>query len=276
MIPPILCIGQSDSSAGTGIQADIKATQALGGYAASVITAVTAQTAKDMYQIFPLPPTLVRNQIDCVMDTLNPPIIKTGTLVDTAIIDTVGDFLDERDQGYDILKVVVDPVMTHQNGEKFLNKGGRDALKRRLLIHADLLLPNIIEAEELTGMEIKDVETACHAAETLHTLGAKTVVLKCGLLGTEENYDIVSDGTEMHVLQSRRIPIKSTHGAGDTLSAAIAVGLAYDKTPLEAFKAAREYLNHCLENNVTLGQEYEVLSHLHDSLPEENTTSKVA
>ena len=261
MITPILCIGQSDSSAGTGVQADIKTAHALGGYAASVITAVTAQTCADMYQIQPLPPILVRNQIDCVMDELNPKVIKTGTLVDTAIIDTIGDFLDEVNEGYDHIKVIIDPVMTHQNGEKFLNKEGRDALKRRLLIHADILMPNIVEAEELTGMEIKDVETACHAAEILHTLGAKNVILKCGLLPTPENYDIVSTDGDMHVLQSKRIQAKSTHGAGSTLATTIATYVAGGKSALDSFKLARDYLNKLLENPAQVGATYIALDH---------------
>lgn len=261
MTSPVLCIGQSDSSAGTGIQADIKTLQAFGGYAATVVTAVAVQNTHNVFAMHMIPPLLVHNQIEKVMEDLNPKVIKTGMLANTDIINMIGDFLDDEDTDYDTIKLVIDPVMTSRSGYGLLDKEARDAFKRRLLIHADVLTPNIQEAYELSGIEISDLDTMKHAADTLRTLGAKTVILKGGALSTDKMYDILADDTGLTIFENQRIATTSTHGAGTTLSAGIAAGLAQGQSAHDSFKAARDFVSKAMIGAEKIGSGFGPLNH---------------
>lgn len=259
MTSPILCIGHSDSSAGTGIQADIKTIQAFGGYAATVVTAVAVQDTTGVYATHMIPPLLVKNQIDRVIADLNPFVIKTGMLADEGIINIIGDILDAREEGG--FKVVIDPVMTGRNSHNHLDKQARDALKRRLLIHAEVLTPNIDEAYELSGIEIRDVDDMCHAAEALRTLGARTVILKGGALATDIAYDVLADENGTVIYQNKKFDTRATHGAGTTLSAGIAYGLSVGLDTAEAFARARAYVNKAMAAGLPMGSGYGPLNH---------------
>lgn len=261
MISPILCIGHSDSSAGTGIQADIKTIQAFGGYAATVVTAVAVQNTTGVYATHMIPPLLVKNQMDRVIGDLNPGVVKTGMLADEGIINVIGDMLDERRAGSDMFKVVIDPVMTGRNSHSHLDKQARDALKRRLLIHAEVLTPNIAEAYELSGIEIRDVDDMCHAAEALRTLGAKTVILKGGGLSSAIAYDVLADENGTVIYQNEKIATRATHGAGTTLSAGIAYGLSKGLSTPEAFAKARAFVAKAMAAAIPVGAGYGPLNH---------------
>jgi hydroxymethylpyrimidine/phosphomethylpyrimidine kinase len=261
MINPILCIGQSDSCAGTGIQADIKTIQAFGGYAATVITAVTVQNTTGVFATHYIPQIIVKNQIERVMEDLNPQVIKTGMLADVSVINMLGDILDKKDIGYDTIKVIIDPVMTSRAGLSMLDKEARDAIKRRLLIHADVLTPNIEEAMALSGMEIKDVDQMCHAAETLRTLGAKAVVLKGGAIAADIVYDVLSDDNGTEIYQNPKQNTKSTHGAGTTLSAGLAYNLSIGLDIHDAYAKARAFVNKAIDAATPLGAGYGPLNH---------------
>lgn len=255
----ILCIGMSDSSAGTGIQADIKTIQALGGYAATVITAVSVQNTLDVFDIFPIPEAVVRAQLKVVMDDLKPRVIKTGMLVNEDIINAIGDFLDQhKDVG---LHYVVDPVITGRVGKTLLDKPARDALKRRLLIHADFLTPNIIEAESLTGLTIRDVDAMKHAAEILMTLGVKNVVVKGGGLVSDKIINVLANDKGVEVFEQPRFDSRATHGAGTTLSSAIACMLSQNQAPREAFIQAQDFLRGAIEAAEIIGSGFGPVNH---------------
>jgi len=259
MVVRILCIGQSDSCAGTGIQADIKTAHAFGGYAASAVTAVSVQDTQGLHDIHIIPLDIVRLQIEKVLADLKPQAIKTGMLADTKIIDLVGDILDGI-QDSDI-KIIIDPVMTNRASGSILEKEGRDALKRRLLIRGDVLTPNITEAQDLSGLTIRDVDEMVHAAETLRTLGAQTVILKGGSLADEHIYDVLSDDDGTKVYQYNRVESRATHGAGTTLSAGIAMGLAEGLSPREAFSRARAYVHKAIAQAEEIGEGFGPLNH---------------
>ena len=257
----VLCIGVSDSSAGTGIQADIKTIQAFGGYAATVISAVSVQNTLNVYDIFAIPPEVVRHQLQAVMDDLKPTVIKTGMLGDENVINVVGDLLDTlRDQN---MHVVIDPVMTSRVGKVLLDKAARDALKRRLMIYADVLTPNLREAQDLTGLQITDVDGMKHAAEMLQTLGADTVIVKGGGLMSEKIYNVIADEDGTKVYELARLDTRATHGAGTTMSAGIAAGLAMGLKPRAAFEAAQEFLTAAITNAQIIGAGYGPVNHSH-------------
>lgn len=255
----ILCIGQSDSCAGTGIQADIKTAQAFGVYAATALTAVAAQNTQGVVEIHPLPPEIVAQQIRAVASDLDPTVIKTGMLLNEAVINSVADYIDSLgDSG---VQVVIDPVMTARSGRILLDKPAKDALKRRLLIRADVLTPNIHEAEDLTGLTIRDLDDMMHAAEMLKTLGARNVIVKGGGLADEEVYDVIADPHGVEVYATPRIPGKATHGAGTTLSAGLACGLAQGLDVWDAFIRSREYLNRAIAAGGGVGQGFCPVNH---------------
>lgn len=258
--PRILCIGQSDSCAGTGIQADIKTAQAFGVYAATVVTAVCAQNTQGIQEIYPIPHEIVAEQIRVVAEDIAPLVVKTGMLVNEAVINAVGDYLDVIQDTE--VRVVIDPVMTSRSGRVLLDKPAKDALKRRLLIRAEVLTPNIHEAEDLTGLSIRDLDEMMHAAEMLKTLGVRNVILKGGGLADAEVYDVIADARGVEVYATPRIPGKATHGAGTTLSAGLAAGLAQGMEVWDAFIRAREYLNRAIAAGGDVGRGFAPVNHL--------------
>lgn len=261
MTSPILCIGQSDSCAGGGIQADVKTALALGGYAATIVTEVSVQNTSGVYASHAVPSDLVLKQIDKVMEDVDFRVIKTGALGNADIIDTIGDMLDANDgEDYDGIQLVVDPVM-QRTGVDLLDKAARDAFKRRLLIHADVLTPNIEEATKLSGIEIRDVDEMCHAAETLRTLGAKTVILKGVDLGGDVVQDVLCDdnGTEIHTHE--RLDTRALYGAGATFATGIAVGLSEGLSVKDAYLNATGFMLKAMTSAQAIGGGYLPLNH---------------
>ena len=256
---PILCIGMSDSSAGTGIQADIKTIQALGGYAATVITAVCVQNTVDVFDMYPIPEQIVEAQMKAVMDDFRPQIVKVGMLGSEAIINAVGDFLEANADGN--LQLVVDPVMVGRIGKMLLDKPARDALKRRLLIYADVITPNLREAQELTGLTIRDIDDMKHAAEMLMTLGCRSVIVKGGALSSDKIYNVYFDDHGAEVFDQPRFDSKATHGAGTTLSSGIAAGLAKGLRPKEAFVVAQLFLIEAIRSAEVIGSGFGPVNH---------------
>ncbi len=260
MLSQVLCVGMSDSSAGTGIQADIKTIQALGGYAATVLTSVCVQNTTNVFDIYPIPADIVSAQLKAVMDDFSPDVMKLGMLGSEATINAVGDFIEAHNTSKEI-KLVVDPVMIGRIGKMLMDKPARDALKRRLLIHAEVITPNIREAEELTGLTIKDIDAMKHAAEMLMTLGCKSVVVKGGSLSADKIYNVYFDDRGAEVFERPRFDSKATHGAGTTLSSAIAAGIADGKTPKESFLIAQDFLMEAIRSASAIGAGYGPLNH---------------
>lgn len=258
-VPQILCIGVSDSSAGTGIQADIKTAQALGAYAATVISVVSVQNTHNVFDMFPIPAEVVKHQIQAVMDDLKPTVIKTGMLGDEAIINVIGDFLEMKQNSH--LKVVVDPVMTSRVGKVLLDKPACDALKRRLTLHADVITPNLREACDLTGLTINDIDSMKHAADMLKTLGAGTVIVKGGGLEVDKIYNVLADDDGIEVYEQPRTQSRATHGAGTTLSCGVAVGMAQGLTIRQAFERAEDFLSEAIRTASVIGGGYGPVNH---------------
>lgn len=236
----VLVVAGSDSGGGAGIQADIKAVMALGGYAATAITALTAQNTLGVHGVLPVPPDFIRLQIDVVLDDIGADAIKTGMLGGAEAVQAVAAAL--RGRGNPI-PLVVDPVMVAKGGARLLDDQAVAALRRDLLPLATLLTPNVPEAEALTGLPIADHAAARRAAQALLELGAAAVLLKGGHLPGPVVQDILATPAGLEVIESRRVETRHTHGTGCTLASAVATGLAQDMTLPDAVRRGTAYVH---------------------------------
>lgn len=249
-IPIALTIAGSDSGGGAGIQADIKAIEANGVFAASAITAVTAQNTRAVTAALDLPLEIIEAQIDAVADDFALGAVKTGMLSSAAIIELVARKVAERG----LRPLVVDPVMISKSGFALLKPEAEAALKARLLPLAAVVTPNVHEAERLLGTTIRTLEEAEAAARALHALGAAAVIVKGGHLEAEADaVDVLFDGTEVHLLRAERIATPHTHGTGCTYAAAIAARLARGEGLLEAARRAKHYVTEAIRHALPIG-----------------------
>ena len=256
----VLIVAGSDSGGGAGIQADIKTVTALGGYAATAVTALTAQNTVGVFGMVPVEADFVRQQIDVVLTDIGADAIKTGMLRSADVIETLAEAIEI---GAPQVPVVVDPIMVSTSGQRLLDRAAVDALKRDLLVRATVVTPNLSEAEALTGMTVRDIDDMRRAAEMLVTLGVKVAVVKGGHLDSETICDLVATEDGAYTLASPRIETRHTHGTGCTLASAIATGLAQGMEMRSAIERARRYLIAALESAPGYGQGHGPLDHAH-------------
>ena len=252
----VLIIAGSDSSAGAGIQADLKTCAALGVYGMTAITALTAQNTTGVSAIHEVPPDFVAEQIDTVVEDIRPDAVKTGMLANAAIIEVVAAKMKEHALPF----VVVDPVMVAKSGDRLLREDAVVAL-RKLLPLADVLTPNIPEAEDLLGHPMRTDEEVREAARELQSVGPRNVVVKGGHREGDTAIDILFDGRAFHDFSSPRIETTSTHGTGCTFASAIAAFLARQETVPEAVQHAKEYLTEALRRAEPIGHGHGPVDH---------------
>lgn len=237
--PVVLSIAGSDCSGGAGIQADIKTISALGGYAASVITAVTVQNTLGVQEVHTIPPEIIRGQITAVMEDLKPDAVKIGMVNDVATIRVIAECLHKYVPDF----VVYDPVMASTSGQKLMTDEAIEAMKNELFPIIDLLTPNIDEATALTGIEIHDIKDMRKAAKKLAIEHDILVLIKGGHLEGNSMCDLYQDSEEYHRIYSeRKIETKNLHGTGCTLSSAIATYLAKGTFMEDAIDNAKAYV----------------------------------
>ncbi|MGR5078640.1 bifunctional hydroxymethylpyrimidine kinase/phosphomethylpyrimidine kinase [Photobacterium swingsii] len=242
--PITLTIAGSDSGGGAGIQADIKAISATGGYACSAITALTAQNTLGVSGILPISPEFVEQQLDAIFSDLDVKSVKIGMLSDTKIIAMVAKKL----QQYQPNHLVIDPVMVATSGDLLLQQDAISTLKDMLLPLADVITPNLPEAAALLGCAVPQTDAEMDALiEDLRQLNTKTVLLKGGHLEQSENStDLLITADDVFRFSTHRIQTKNTHGTGCTLSAAIASFLAQGYDLVEAVTHAKGYISHAI------------------------------
>ena len=255
----VLIVAGSDSSGGAGIQADIKTVTALGGYAATAITALTVQNTLGVFATMPVDALFVRQQIEAVLGDIGADCVKTGMLANAEIIAAVADALAAVPH----VPLVVDPVLRSTSGTPLLDAAAIGALKERLIARATVLTPNLPEAEALLGRAIADAAAMEAAARSLRALGAATVMLKGGHLAGDVVRDVVVEGDRRYVLESRRAKTRHTHGTGCTLASAIATGLAQGLTARAAIERAHAYVQRAIRTAPGLGQGRGPLNHAH-------------
>ena len=249
-IPVALTIAGSDSGGGAGIQADIKAMQANGVFAASVITAITAQNTKAVTAAFDLPIDIVEAQIDAVFDDIRIDAVKTGMLSSIGIIEAVAEKLAARSTA----PLIVDPVMISKSGFKLLKDDAVESVRRKLIPLATLITPNVHEAEHLTGMRIQTQDDARAAARRLHELGPRAVLVKGGHLDDpDESVDVYFDGADFETFSSPRIDTPHTHGTGCTYASAIAANLAKGSDLIAAIRDAKAYVTEAIRGGLAIG-----------------------
>ncbi len=242
MIPHVLTIAGSDPSGGAGIQADIKTFSALGCYGMSVITALTAQNTTGVSGVHEVPVEFVRAQIEAVFEDIRVDALKIGMVGAPENVAVIVDAIEKHKPAY----VVLDPVMVAQSGDRLVSeKTGRD-IKHCLLPLADIVTPNIPEAEVLVGEECG--ADKLEFAARLLKLEARAVLLKGGHAGGERSDDIFVDRNQSLVLEAERIDTLNNHGTGCTLSAALAACLAKGLPEAQAAQAAKKYITAALEN----------------------------
>jgi hydroxymethylpyrimidine/phosphomethylpyrimidine kinase len=259
LIGRVLVIAGSDSGGGAGIQADIKAVMALGGFAMTALTALTAQNTRGVSAVLPVPPDFLRAQIDAVMADIGADAVKTGMLPDTAAIATVADFIEALSPA---LPFVLDPVMVATSGDRLQSAEALHTLKTRLIPLATLITPNIPEAELLLGSAIPDAAAQRQAAASLLALGAGAVLVKGGHhLSGETVTDILATPGGVVAMTGTRIESTSTHGTGCTLASAIAAGLAQGIGLEDAVRRARAYVAATIRAAPGLGGGHGPLEH---------------
>jgi len=245
-----LTIAGSDSSGGAGIQADLKTFQALGVYGMSAITAVTAQNTQKVLDIQELRPRMVFDQIRCLFDDMEIDAIKIGMVSSIPLIEAIAEALND----VPCPPVVLDPVMISKSGYPLLKADARRALVQKLFPLAEVVTPNIHEAQIPVEKEIPDLQSMRWAARKILEKGANKVVVKGGHLGGDHATDVVFDGRRFMEVTQPRIATRNTHGNGCTFSSAVAAYLARGEPFLDAVAAAKTYVTGAIENGLSLGK----------------------
>lgn len=244
-----LTIAGSDSSGGAGVQADIKTMTMNGVFATSAITALTAQNTTGVTGISEVSPDFLAKQIDAVFSDIRPDAVKVGMVSSAELIEVIADKLTE----YQAKNVVVDPVMVATSGAKLISDDAIDTLKAKLFPLADILTPNIPEAEVLAEMEIKSVEDMITATEKISKAYSCAVLCKGGHSLNDANDLLFKDG-KAKWFNGKRIDNPNTHGTGCTLSSAIASNLAKGFELEASVERAKEYISGALGAMLDLGK----------------------
>jgi phosphomethylpyrimidine kinase len=254
-----LTIAGSDSSGGAGIQADLKTMTLNGVFAMSAITALTAQNTMGVTDIVEVESDFLKAQLDAVFEDIYPDAVKIGMVSDKELIETIAEKLIE----YDAKNIVLDPVMVATSGSKLLKDDAIGALKERLIPLAELITPNIPEAEILSRLKIKDDKDMQKSAKVIADNFDVNVLLKGGHAINDANDFLLVDGNSIWI-KGDRIDNKNTHGTGCTLSSAIAANLAKNKSIEEAVRLSKKYLEGALKDGLDLGKGSGPMNHAFD------------
>lgn len=255
----VLTIAGSDSGGGAGIQADLKALSANGVFGMSAITAITAQNTEEVTDVFELPLSIVAAQIDAVFDDFDVAAVKTGMLSSASIVELVA----KRLRAQQVERLVVDPVMVSKSGHALLKPDTMEALKTHLIPMAMIVTPNIHEAQELSGIDIRSLADARRAAKAIHALGCTHVVIKGGHLPSERATDLLYDGRFFNVLKGEFIETPHTHGTGCTFASALAAHLARGRPVLDAVQAAKAYVTEAIRHGLAIGHGHGPTDHFY-------------
>ncbi len=247
----VLIIAGSDSGGGAGIQADVKTVTALGGYAATAITALTIQNTLGVSGVVSTPPKAVRAQMEAVLKDIGADVLKTGMLGDTLLVETIAEAFEDLAVG---IPRVVDPVMVATSGDVLLPQSAVDAVRRLMIPGAVLVTPNAPEAEVLTGKAVDGLNGQRRAAEKLLSMGAMAVLVKGGHVPGDVIVDVLATQSGEHFFDGPRIVTSATHGTGCTLASGIAAGLARGLELKDAVALARAYLVEAIRRAPGLGQ----------------------
>lgn len=241
-----LTIAGSDTSAGAGMQADLKTFQELGTYGIVALTSIVTMDKKSWsHDVTPIPFDVFEKQLETAI-SIGPDAVKTGMLGTQEIIKRAGDAYVESGADY----FVVDPVMVCKGENEVLNPGNTDAMIEYLLPKATVVTPNLFEAGQLANLgTLKSIEDMKKAAEVIHEQDAKHVIIKGGkALDQDKSYDLYYDGQKFYQLTTDMFQQSYNHGAGCTFAAATTAYLANGKSPREAVIAAKAFVASAIKN----------------------------
>lgn len=257
--PETLTIAGTDSGGGAGISADFKTMQMRHVFATMVVVAVTAQNTLGVQDALAMPPKLIDEQFASIAADFKIRACKTGMLADPLRVKTVVKNL----QRYDFGPLTVDPVMIAKGGAKLLSDDAISVVRDELVPLADLVTPNLPEAEELTGMKITTEDQMAQAGRKLQSLGAKNVLVKGGHFSKEDeanDFVLLADGTSFW-MTAKRAHTKRTHGTGDTISSCITAELAKGKSMKDALKIGKAYVEATIKQGIEVGHGHGPLNH---------------
>ena len=241
--PVILSIAGSDCSGGAGIQADIKAISALGGYAASAITAITVQNTLGVHTVQAMSPEIVRGQIEAVMEDLQPVALKIGMINDIQIVRVISDCIRKYTPKY----IVYDPVMVSTSGRKLMTDEAIEEIKKELLPLVTLATPNLDETAVLIGNPIHNIQEMQEAAKLLTEHYYISILVKGGHLEGDNMCDLLHTSEFIyHIYEEKKIESNNLHGTGCTLSSAIATYLAKGYPLHESIRHAKAYITQAI------------------------------
>ena len=252
-----LTIAGSDSSGGAGIQADLKTFAAHGVYGMSAITSVTAQNTQGVFEVFDIPERTLKAQLDAVFTDIFPDSVKIGMVSSSVIVNAISEALSE----YNAKNIVLDTVMVSTSGSALLKDDAVNALTSLLFPLADIITPNLYEANILCGSHIKSENDMINAARSIYDKYGVCVLLKGGHLDSASN-DLLYDGSETW-FSAERINNPNTHGTGCTLSSAIAANLAKGCDIKTAVRNAKEYVTGAINAGLNLGKGRGPLNHMY-------------
>lgn len=255
-----LTIAGSDSCGGAGIQADLKSFQANGVYGMSAITAVTVQNTMGVFGIQDISPEIIEGQLNAIFEDIRVDAVKIGMVSKIESIKAISKALRKVSN---LPKIVLDPVMISTSGYNLLSKDAKDTLIKELFPLAELITPNLPEAEEILGCKIETVEEMKDAAKKLMELGTKAVLVKGGHL-KDDATDLLYDGKEFVLLPQEKIDTVNTHGTGCTLSSAIAANLAKGMNMKESVIEGKRYITSAIKHGFKLGKGVGPTNHFYE------------
>jgi hydroxymethylpyrimidine/phosphomethylpyrimidine kinase len=259
--PVVLTIAGFDPSSGAGVTADVKTIAAHGCYGVACITAMTVQSTSGVRRIEPVRPELVTDTLSELFSDVEVAAVHIGMLGNQKIAAAVADFLAATP----VANVVLDPIIKSSSGADLLDRGGVKLLKEKLIPLSAVMIPNVDEAGELTGLKVTNLDEMRQAARALHAIGAKAVVITGGHL--DKAIDLLSftgsRGLEQEVFKSDRQKSNSTHGTGCAFATALACHLAQDRGLPEAVLLAKAYVTAAISNAHPLGKGTGPVHHLY-------------
>ena len=254
-----LTIAGSDSCGGAGIQADIKTMTMNGVYAMSAITALTAQNTTGVTGIMEVTPEFLKEQIDDIFNDIRPDAVKIGMVASSELIKAIADRL----KAFDAKNIVVDPVMIATSGSRLINEDAIATLKSDLLPIADIITPNIPEAQVLSEISICSEDDMIKAAKIISESYGCAVLCKGGHSIHDAN-DLLYENEEYRWFEGKRINNPNTHGTGCTLSSAIAANLAKGFDMKSSVQRAKDYISGALSDMLDLGKGSGPINHMFD------------
>ena len=242
----VLTIAGSDTSAGAGMQADLKTFQELDTYGMVALAAIVTMDKETWsHDVTPIPFDVFNKQLETAI-SIGPDAVKTGMLGTEEVIKRAGEAFEESGAKY----FVVDPVMVCKGEDEVLNPGNTDAMIKYLLPKATVTTPNLFEAGQLSGLgTLKSIDDMKKAAKIIYDQGAQNVVIKGGkALDQEKSYDLYYDGDKFYQLTTDMFQQSYNHGAGCTFAAATTANLAKGQSPKDAVVNAKAFVASAIKN----------------------------